>query len=79
MIEAAQRFLSSADPVMKQLIERSIPCTLKPSFRHAVKYRRCIVPAGGFFEWRHEGKSKAPMYIHRKDDRPLGLAGIREH
>ena len=50
----------------------------KPSFRHAIKYRRCIVPAGGFFEWRHEGKSKTPLYIHRKDGSPLGLAGIWE-
>ena len=50
----------------------------KPSFRHAIRYRRGIVPAGGFFEWRREGKSKTPLYIHRKDGRPLGLAGIWE-
>ena len=37
----------------------------KPSFQHAIRYRRGIVPAGGFFEWRREGKSKTPLYIHR--------------
>jgi putative SOS response-associated peptidase YedK len=68
------------DPAIgSQMINaRTETVTEKPSFRHAIKYRRCIVPAGGFFEWRHEGKNKIPMYIHRKDGSPLGLAGIWE-
>jgi putative SOS response-associated peptidase YedK len=30
----------------------------KPAFRQAIRYRRCIIPANGFFEWRQEGKLK---------------------
>ena len=68
------------DPAIgSQMINaRSETVTERPSFRHAIRYRRCIVPARGFFEWLHEGKNKTPMYIHRKDGSPLDLAGIWE-
>jgi putative SOS response-associated peptidase YedK len=68
------------DPAIgSQMINtRSETVTEKPSFRHAIRYHRCIVPAGGFFEWLRTGKNKTPMYIRRKDGGPLGLAGIWE-
>ena len=50
----------------------------KPSFRHVIKYRRCIVPGSGFFDWKHEGKSKQPYYFRMKNGSPLGFAGIWE-
>lgn len=50
----------------------------KPSFRHAIKYRRCIVPGSGFFDWKHEGKNKQPYYFRMKNGRPIGFAGIWE-
>lgn len=68
------------DPAIgSQLINaRSETVAEKPSFRHAVKYRRCIVPASGFFDWKHEGKVKTPYYFRMKDGTPLGLAGLWE-
>lgn len=54
----------------------------KPSFRQAFKSRRCFIPADGYYEWATElGKypSKQPFFIHRKDKRPLAMAGVYEN
>ena len=50
----------------------------KPSFRQAIKKRRCIVPVSGFYEWQKVGATKQPYYIHRADSKPLALAGLWE-
>jgi len=50
----------------------------KPAFKRAFEHRRCIIPADGFYEWKKLGKAKQPFYVHRSDDRPLGLAGLWE-
>lgn len=51
----------------------------KPAFRHAIKYRRCIIPVSGFYEWERSGEhKKQPWYIRMTDDSPLCLAGLWE-
>jgi len=50
----------------------------KPAFRNAVRFRRCIVPASGFYEWKPEGSRKIPYYIRRSDGKPMGFAAIWE-
>ena len=47
-----------------------------PSFREAFKFRRCLVPANGYFEWRKTDKQ--PFYFVRADGDPLAFAGIFE-
>jgi putative SOS response-associated peptidase YedK len=52
----------------------------KPSFRSAFKRRRCIIPAGGFFEWQPvEGRRKQPWLFRVADGSPMSLAGLWEH
>jgi putative SOS response-associated peptidase YedK len=48
----------------------------KPAFREAFRRQRCLVVADGFFEWRHEGKLRIPVYIRLKSQRPMGFAGL---
>lgn len=50
----------------------------KPSFRSAYKYRRCLVPADGFYEWMKDGKTKRPQYIYRRDRAVFAFAGLWE-
>jgi putative SOS response-associated peptidase YedK len=49
----------------------------KPAFREAVRARRCIVPASGFYEWQEGDKGqKLPWYFTRRDGQPMAFAGI---
>lgn len=57
---------------------RSETVATKPSFRAAVKRRRCLVPADGYFEWVAVGKKKQPYWIRMKDERPFLMAGLWE-
>jgi putative SOS response-associated peptidase YedK len=50
----------------------------KPAFRAALKRRRCLVVADGFYEWKKDGTRKVPMYIQLKDEEPFGFAGLWE-
>jgi len=53
----------------------------KPMFRTAIKSRRCIVPASGFYEWQAiaGSKTKQPWYITPAEGGPLfAFAGLWE-
>lgn len=59
---------------------RSETVVEKPAFRAALKYRRCLIPADGFYEWHRsvDSKTKTPYWIHRPDRKPFAIAGLWE-
>ena len=50
----------------------------KPSFRSALRRRRCLVLADGFYEWQRVGKSKKPMRVVMRSEEPFAFAGLWE-
>ena len=50
----------------------------KPAFKNAIKRRRCLIPADGYYEWQAADGRKRPHFIHRRDGEPFGLAGLAE-
>lgn len=57
---------------------RSETVATKPSFRMAFKWRRCLILADGFYEWKKENGKKQPMYLTLPDGLPLAFAGLWE-
>lgn len=56
---------------------RSETVAEKPAFRQAVRERRCLVPATGFYEWeRVEGETPLPWYVTRSDGAPMVFAAL---
>ncbi len=50
----------------------------KPAFRSAIRQKRCLIPADGFYEWKKEGKKKLPYYIRMQDKNLFAFAGLWE-
>ena len=49
----------------------------KPLFRDAFKYRRCLIPADGFYEWKKIGpKQKQPYNFGKVDGSVFAFAGL---
>jgi putative SOS response-associated peptidase YedK len=69
------------DPrAFKMLINaRSETAAEKPSFRAAMRHRRCLLPADGFYEWKGAPGSKRPHLVRPRAGGPMALAGIFEN
>ena len=55
---------------------RSETAAEKPAFRNALRRRRALIPATGFYEWRREGKVKQPFFFVPAG--PIAFAGVWE-
>jgi putative SOS response-associated peptidase YedK len=51
----------------------------KPSFRAAMRHRRCLVPGDGFYEWTGEAGAKRPHLVRPRGGGLMAMAGIFEH
>jgi putative SOS response-associated peptidase YedK len=49
---------------------------MKPAFRDALKSRRCLFPADGFYEWARTGKSKQPYCFEINEGELFAFAGL---
>jgi putative SOS response-associated peptidase YedK len=47
-----------------------------PAFRDAMKSRRCLIPADGFYEWQKKGKTKQPYCFEVNDGSLFAFAGL---
>ena len=58
---------------------RSDTVTTRHAFKNAIRHRRCLIPASGFYEWQHiDSKTKQAWHIFRADGHPLAFAGLWE-
>jgi putative SOS response-associated peptidase YedK len=64
---------------LRTINARSETITSAPTFREAIKYRRCLVPSDLFYEWQKlDSKTKQPFAIAMKDGKPYAFAGLWE-
>jgi putative SOS response-associated peptidase YedK len=57
---------------------RSETAATTPAFRDALKFRRCLIPADGFYEWQRTGKTKQPYCFEVNEGELFAFAGIWE-
>jgi len=65
---------------------RAETAATKPSFRNALKKRRCLVPVDGFYEWARKAKpgeaesrvTPGPYYFRASDQALLAIAALWE-
>src|SRR3954447_487969 len=50
----------------------------KPAFKSAIRRRRCLIPADGYYEWSQSEARKRAYFIHPRDGQPFGFAGLAE-
>jgi putative SOS response-associated peptidase YedK len=60
----------------KMINARAETADRKPAFREAFKFRRCIIPADAFYEWKRTGKTKQPYCFEVNEGKLFGFAGI---
>jgi putative SOS response-associated peptidase YedK len=51
----------------------------KPAYRGPFRYRRCLIPTEGFYEWKPEQGGKRPYLIRMRSGAPFALAGLWDH
>jgi len=57
---------------------RAETASTRPAFRDALKSRRCLIPADGFYEWMRMEKTKQPYCFEINDGELFAFAGLWE-
>jgi len=69
---------NDASGAAKMINARSETAQTLPAFREAMKYRRCLVPADGFYEWKRSGTAKQPYCFEINEGQLFVFAGLWE-
>ena len=72
------RWAKDSSVAARMINARSETASTRPAFSEALKFRRCLVPADGFYEWRKTGKVKEPYCFEINDGQLFAFAGIWE-
>ena len=48
------------------------------TFKAALRHRRALIPASGFYEWKTVGKEKRPFFLKPRDGGMVAFAGLME-
>lgn len=65
-----------ASGAARMINARSETAHTLPAFRDAMKLRRCLIPADGFYEWQRQGKAKQPFCFEVNDGELFAFAGL---
>lgn len=57
---------------------RSETATEKPSFRNAMRHRRMLIPATGYYEWYRKGDEKQAYWVRPRDGSIMAFGGMME-
>jgi putative SOS response-associated peptidase YedK len=55
---------------------KSETAATKPAFRDPLIFRRCLIPADGFYEWKKTGAAKQPFCFEVNNGEPFAFAGL---
>jgi putative SOS response-associated peptidase YedK len=61
---------------MSTINAKSETAATKPTFRDPLKFRRCLIPTDGFYEWKKTGTSKQPFCFEVHEGELFAFAGI---
>jgi putative SOS response-associated peptidase YedK len=66
----------NASESAKTMNARSETATIRPAFRDPMRFRRCLIPADGFYEWARKGTTKQPYCFEVQDGALFAFAGL---
>jgi putative SOS response-associated peptidase YedK len=67
---------NDASGAARMINARSETVATTPAFRDALKFRRCLLPADGFYEWKKAGKIRQPYCFEIEEGGLFAFAGL---
>ena len=78
-IEIVPHWSKSMSGAAVMINARSETAASTPAFRDALKFRRCLIPADGFYEWQRTATGKQPFCFEVNGGELFAFAGLWDH